>query len=145
MRVTIFSLAIFFCGCLPVVTERAMPPAYALNSVKTTPVGSPFLIDISGVIRTVKTWVGLLKSDDGWAENNYYMNQFRKELIYSGKQGSTIAVVYREFREGLIAPAFTQELKYDLKQSKVIRFQRFSLEVLSADNSTITTKVISDQ
>ena len=44
----------------------------------------------------------------------------------------------------MAAPAFFQNLKYDLKESKTIRFQRFQVEVLEADNNTIKSKLIAD-
>lgn len=67
-----------------------------------------------------------------------------RELIYSGKSGTTVEVAYREFRGGYAAPAFSQNLKYDLQGSAVISFQEFRIKVLEATNNAITYQVVSD-
>jgi hypothetical protein len=51
--------------------------------------------------------------------------------------------VYREFKDNLARPAFTQELKYDLGQSRVIGYKGARFEVLDAGNTAITYKVLS--
>jgi hypothetical protein len=68
---------------------------------------------------------------------------FRRELIYSGVSQNTVTVVYREFKDNLARPAFTQELKYDLGQSRVIGYKGARFEVLDAGNTAITYKVLS--
>lgn len=67
----------------------------------------------------------------------------RRELVYAGISGSSVQVTYKEFVNDIARPAFTQELKYDLSQSKVIGFQGARFEVISASNTDITFKVIS--
>jgi hypothetical protein len=52
-------------------------------------------------------------------------------------------VVYREFKNSFARPAFTQELKYDLSQDRVIGYQGARFEVLNAGNTEITYKVLS--
>jgi hypothetical protein len=69
----------------------------------------------------------------------------RKELIYSGKSGNVIDVSYKEFRGNMAAPAFYQNLKYDMSESRIIRFQNFTIEIVSANNQKITYKVVSDK
>jgi len=68
---------------------------------------------------------------------------FRRELVYSGISQNTITVVYREFKDSSARPAFTQEVKYDLSQDRVIGYQGARFEVLNAGNTDITYKVIS--
>lgn len=68
---------------------------------------------------------------------------FRRELVYSGISQNTITLVYREFKDGSARPEFTQELKYDLSQDRVIGYQGARFEVLNAGNTAITYKVIS--
>jgi hypothetical protein len=68
---------------------------------------------------------------------------FRRELVYSGVSQNTVTVVYREFKDNLARPAFTQELKYDLAQSRVIGYKGARFEVLDAGNTAITYKVLS--
>ena len=72
-------------------------------------------------VEKVKTWVGLLNSPDGWKiEKRYSEDFYRKELIYSGRSGNTIEISYREFRGGLAAQAFYQNIKYDLSESRLL-------------------------
>jgi hypothetical protein len=86
-------------------------------------------------------WIGIIRSSSGYEET---ITKFKKELIYGGKSGDTVNVSYREYGDDYARPAFAQELKYDLKSSKEIRFQNFRLLVLSADNSVIKFKVLGD-
>lgn len=132
-------------GCASTLTERQTFRSYTLGRVATATIGEAFLVDQDGSIEKVKTWVGLLNSPNGWKIEERYSRDFiRKELLYSGRSGSTIEVSYREFRGGLAAPPFFQNLKYDLSESTVIRFQRFVIEVIKADNQSITYKIVSD-
>lgn len=87
-----------------------------------------------------------MNAPDGWRVSKVYsQDRIRKELIYSGRSRNTIEVSYREFRGGLAAPAFFQNLKYDLDQSNILRFQQFTIEVVSATNESIAYKVIGDR
>lgn len=136
----------FTVGCGKVLSVTPIK-TYALNDVKTSPTGAAFLDAQTGTITRRKSWVGLLRSPDGsgWEIKDEYSPDWRsKELIYSGISGKTIEVAYREFREGYAAPAFSQNLKYDLSASKIIRFQNFEIEVLKADNNSITVRILRD-
>jgi hypothetical protein len=68
---------------------------------------------------------------------------FRRELVYSGVSQNTVTLVYREFKDDFARPAFTQELKYDLSQDRVIGYKGARFEVVKAGNTEITYKVIS--
>lgn len=59
------------------------------------------------------------------------------ELIYSGKSKDVIKVSYREFKDDLARPAFTQDLSYDLSESKSIAFKKMKVDVVEATNSYI--------
>ncbi len=132
-------------ACASTVVDRKTFKSYSLGRTATATIGDAFLVDQTGSVETVKVWVGIINSPDGWKTEERYSRDFiRKELLYSGRTGNTIEVSYREFRGGLAAPAFFQSVKYDLSQSSVIRFQRFVIEVVKADNQSITYKVISD-
>lgn len=64
----------------------------------------------------------------GWKiEERHAVDFASRELIHAGRSGSTIEISYRELRGGWAAPAFFQNLKYDLSESSVMRFQRFQL------------------
>ncbi len=132
-------------GCATITLEKKTFKSYSVGREATATIGEAFLVDQSGSVEKVKTWVGILNSKDGWKVEEHYSQDFvRKELLYSGKSGSTIEVSYREFRGGFAAPAFFQNLKYDLTESKVIRFQRFRIEVVQADNQAIQYKILGD-
>ncbi len=67
---------------------------------------------------------------------------FSQQLIYNGKVGSNIRIIYREFSGSMIRSSFDQELQYDLSESKTIGFRKLRIEVLSATNTEIKYKVI---
>ena len=138
-------LVLGFVGCASTALERKTFKGYAVGAVRTAPVGVAFLVDQNGSVETVKRWVGILNSPDGWKIDQRYSADFvRKELIYSGKSGATVEISYREFRGGLAAPAFYQNLKYDLSESKIVTFQNFQIEVIDAGNQSITYKILRD-
>lgn len=67
---------------------------------------------------------------------------FQQTLIYNGRVGDKINVGYRELSNDMARPAFNNEVEYDLKASQVIGYKGAQIEVLSADNSSITYKVL---
>ncbi len=67
----------------------------------------------------------------------YLTGSFRQELIYNGKSSSTIKMSYREFKDDFARPAFTQELSYDLAESKTVGFRGMNIEIIEATNSHI--------
>jgi len=70
------------------------------------------------------------------------MPYFTQEFIYSGKIGTTIKFLYREYTNDLARPAFTQELQYDLNESKIIGCKGLRIEVIKATNLDLEYKVI---
>ena len=70
-------------------------------------------------------------------------NSFQRTLIYNGKIGDVLRISYREFSDGIARPAFTNDVEYDLSQSNIIGYQGAELEVLDADNTSITYRVLS--
>ncbi len=72
------------------------------------------------------------------------VGSFQCELTYSGVSGSSIRILYREYIDNMARPAFSQELTYDLKQSPIITYKSVKIEVLKADNSSLTYRVIDD-
>lgn len=139
-------LCLLLVGCGKVLSITPIK-TYSLNDVKTIPIGDAFLVAETGTITRRKTWVGILRSADGsgWEIRDEHSPDWRsKELTYAGMSGKTIEVAYREFRGGYAAPAFSQSLKYDLAVSKIIRFQNFEIEVVKADNNSITFRILRD-
>lgn len=133
-------------GCASQVLEDKSFRSYGVGETKSATIGEAFLTDQTGHIRKVKRWVGVFNSPDGYETKDEYSEDYmRRELLYSGKSGSVIKVSYREYRGGFAAPAFFQNLEYDLNESKVIKFRKFTLQVQDANNQSITYTVLSDR
>ena len=66
------------------------------------------------------------------------------EVVYSGRDGDTARMLYREYAGGVARPAFTQELSYDLSESSVVRFRSVEIEVKDATGSAVTYTVLDD-
>lgn len=69
---------------------------------------------------------------------------FQRTLIYSGKIGDKITLGYREFTNDFARPAFSNDVVYDLSASTIVGYKGARLEVLQANNTEITYKVIAD-
>lgn len=69
---------------------------------------------------------------------------FKLELVYQGKTGNTIKVLYREFNNDIARPAFSQVVEYDLdgNGTGIIAFKGARIEVLEASSSEIEYRVI---
>ena len=69
-------------------------------------------------------------------------NSWYYELLYSGKSGNVIRLLYREYSNDYIRPAFTQDVQYDLSETKRIRFKHTVIDIVEATNMEIKYKVI---
>lgn len=69
-------------------------------------------------------------------------DSFRRQLVYNGRSGETIKLLYREFGEERIRPAFTQEVTYDLERGETVGFKGSRFQVLDASNTTIRYSVL---
>lgn len=69
-------------------------------------------------------------------------NSFQQTLIYSGRVGNKINIGYREFSNNSARPAFNNDVEYDLSTSNIIGYKGASINVIKADNSSITYKLI---
>lgn len=67
---------------------------------------------------------------------------FKRELIYTGLSGNSISILYNEFKDDMIRPAFSQQLTYDLTQGNEIGFQGARFQIIEANNISIRYKVI---
>ena len=65
--------------------------------------------------------------------------------MYQGAGGGILRLMYREYRDDMARPAFSQELTYDLEAEGVtlISFQDARIEVHSAGNNGIEYTVLS--
>ena len=102
---------------------------------------SPSEIEILGKFGTEVITIppDLIRYDEVAAVKNA---GFRRHLIYTGKSGSILHLVYREFINDLARPAFSQDLNFDLSEGRVIGFKGAQFEIAAATNTTITYKMI---
>lgn len=66
-----------------------------------------------------------------------YENSVQQTLIYSGRIGNRIKFGYREFSNNLARPAFSNDVEYDLMESRTIAYKGALIEVLEATNQHI--------
>ena len=69
-------------------------------------------------------------------------NSFQQTLIYSGRVGDKINIGYREFSNNTARPAFNNDVEYDLSSSNIIGYKGSLIEVIKADNSSITYRLM---
>lgn len=69
-------------------------------------------------------------------------DSFQQTLLYNGKVGSKINIGYREFSGDMARSAFSNEVEYDLKESKQIGYKGALLDIIDANNQMIKYKVI---
>ncbi|MDB6126030.1 MAG: hypothetical protein JWQ71_5023 [Pedosphaera sp.] len=67
---------------------------------------------------------------------------FTQELIYNGKSGNSVKFLYRELSDSMLRAPFSQDVQYDLKESKIIGFKGLRIEILEATNTQLKYKVI---
>lgn len=67
---------------------------------------------------------------------------FHQTLLYNGRVGNKINIGYREFNNDMARPAFNNDVEYDLSASAVIGYKGASIEIIKADNSSITYRVL---
>ena len=76
-------------------------------------------------------------------EFDYFLRYMKRDLIYAGRSGDALHLIYREYVNDLARPAYTQNLYYDLSESKIIGFDGARISVDSADNTGITYTILS--
>jgi hypothetical protein len=66
------------------------------------------------------------------------------ELLYQGLANDVIRLLYREYVENLVRPAFQQELTYTLAAEgpTEIQFRTLKIEVITADNNGLTYRIL---
>lgn len=77
---------------------------------------------------------------------SYNQDSFKYIALYQGKSGNKIKISFREFKDDMARPAFTQDIEYDLEKdgTSIIGFKGLRIEVLRATNIDITYKVLKD-
>lgn len=71
-----------------------------------------------------------------------YAPSFVQTLLYSGRVGNKVNISYREFSNSTARPAFNNDVEYDLSDSNQIGYKGALIEIIKADNSGITYKVL---
>lgn len=115
-------------------------------------IGIAFDKDKNFYVPYIDSFNGFLTKDQKGklnVENTIYTNSncqdcFKKVFIYNGKAGTVVKFSYREFINDMARPAFTQELQYDLSESKIIGFKGMRMEILNISNIEIEYKVLSE-
>lgn len=69
-------------------------------------------------------------------------DSFTRDLVYAGISKGVISIVYKEYKDSIARPAFTQELKYDLSEGKIFGFKGARFEVIKASNTELTYKAL---
>jgi hypothetical protein len=70
------------------------------------------------------------------------VDELKKQLIYTGISKGVISVTYREFKNDMARPAFTQDLKFDLSEGKTIGFKGSRFNIIEANNTEIIYEVV---
>jgi hypothetical protein len=124
-----------FVGCVRTPYLPKLEPSsqtnFILNEEMEVRVGEAMVQSTTTTYIQREEWMGILLTPGGWRRWNEVDKTFRRELVYSGKSGSTLRVTYREYVNDLARPAFYQELSYDLNESSEIVFK------LRADSASL--------
>jgi len=67
---------------------------------------------------------------------------FEQRLIFTGFQGRTLHMEYREFADDRARPAFTLPVRFDLKQSRVVNVKGARIEVLGVNSQALRFRVL---
>lgn len=72
----------------------------------------------------------------------FIKTSFKRELIFVGGNSKVINLLYREYKDDIARPAFSQDLKFDITEDDVIGFKGARFQVIKAGNTGITYKVL---
>ncbi|WP_183407445.1 hypothetical protein [Massilia aurea] len=72
----------------------------------------------------------------------YSRSSNQQTLIYSGRIGSRVTLGYREFANDFARPAFSNDVDYDVAESRILGYKGARIEVIDATNTEITYKVL---
>lgn len=104
--------------------------------IKKNDDGFLYLINVYGNAKMVKA--------EYERKNKDFVKQkdFQQILVFNGLVGNKLKIGYRETDDGMARPAFNNDAEYDLDTSKVIGYKGVKIEVIKANNESITYKVI---
>ncbi|WP_320035466.1 hypothetical protein [Halarcobacter sp.] len=77
---------------------------------------------------------------------SFQEDSFKYIALYQGKKNNIIKISFREFKNNMARPAFTQDIEYELDKdgTALIGFKGLRIKVLKVTNFDITYKVIKD-
>lgn len=90
-----------------------------------------------------RKWNGSKNTYEIKTVSHIYLNNFQMNLIYTGKRGKEISITYSERNDKWKYPSFTQNLTFDLSESRIIGIKGARIEVIEATNSNIHYKILS--
>ncbi len=122
----VIAVAIVVSGCT-IATKDYLTTDYQIGEAKTVTVGSPMFTVVSG---------------SKYSHSGETISEITEEIFYGGVSGSSLRLSYEEFTYPIVRPTFTQELQYDLARSRTIKFRDYTMQIDSADNSSITFRVL---
>ena len=70
--------------------------------------------------------------EPSYKEGSFHFSAFRQQIIYNGKVDNNIKFIYREFSNDMARAPFSQQMQYDLGESKIIGFKGARIEVVKA-------------
>ncbi|MGZ8545817.1 MAG: hypothetical protein ACXWVU_00350 [Sulfuricurvum sp.] len=78
--------------------------------------------------------------------STYTENSFKYEALYQGRIDNKIKISFREFKDDMARPAFTQDIDYELNKNgdTIVGFKGLRIKVIKATNMDITYSVIQD-
>ena len=139
-------LLLLLPACTPVIsTYVEVTRGYSVGEECVAQVGEVIIYEEVKEVTHKKEYVGLGAPGGCWREYDYYSDDsFKWELVYGGRSGDTINILYREYRRDLARPAFFQNLTYDLSRSNDFAFKKHVIKVIAAGNSRIRFIVVSN-
>lgn len=113
---------------------------------------STYRIDLYQLNKDYVTQVGapMVVREECWGDTYYeaakLKNCFqRQELVYSGKEGNIIHLIYKEYARqygDYSVESFLQDVGYDLRQSDIISYRDMYFKVIEATEASIEFIVI---
>ncbi|MGZ5207947.1 MAG: hypothetical protein ACXWB0_02925 [Sulfuricurvum sp.] len=79
--------------------------------------------------------------------STYTVDSFKYEALYQGRIDNKIKISFREFKDDMARPAFTQDIDYELDNKNgeaIVGFKGLRIKILKATNMDITYSVIQD-
>ena len=123
-------------GCSSTSEKIFNEKAYTLGmEAITVNKGNIIASELNGEVKTKRSWVGIMSSEDGWGEAKLtYSNNFiEKKLYYLGYDAPYLHLMYREYRRGETEPSILKLGKTNPDQNPFSQLGIFNLKILSVD------------